>query len=55
MACENVALLGNNNWASTQEACLRGSDQPAHPRRLISAYVIRILERIISKLDTGEI
>ena len=33
----------------------KGADQPAHPRRLISAYVIRSLERVISKLTTGEI
>ena len=32
-----------------------GADQPAHPRRLISAFVIRFLESIISKLATGEI
>ena len=28
----------------------KDSDQPAHPRSLISAFVIRILERIITKL-----
>ena len=32
-----------------------GSDQPAHPRSLISAFVIRFLENIICKLATGEI
>ena len=32
-----------------------GPDQPAHPRRLISAFVICFLERIISKLATSEI
>ena len=32
-----------------------GADQPAHPRSLISAFVIRILESIIYKLATGEI
>ena len=31
------------------------ADQPAHPRSLISAFVIRILENIIAKLTTGEI
>ena len=30
-----------------------GADQPAYPRSLISAFVIRILERIISKLATS--
>ena len=31
------------------------SDQPAHPRSLISAFIIRFLESTISKLDTSEI
>ena len=33
----------------------KSTDQSAHPCRLISAFVIRILERIISNLATGEI
>ena len=32
-----------------------GADQPAHPRSLISAFVICFLESIISKLAPGEI
>ena len=32
----------------------KGIDQPAHPRSLISACVIPLLERIISKLATSE-
>ena len=32
-----------------------GTDQPAHQRRLISAFVIHFLESVISKRDTGEI
>ena len=32
-----------------------GADQPAHPRSLISAFVIRFLESIICNLFTGEI
>ena len=32
-----------------------GTDQPAHPRRLISAFIIRFLESIICNLATGEI
>ena len=37
------------NWASTREnlssgfANNTGADQPAHPRRLVSAYVIRLV------------
>ena len=44
-----------------KKSCLRrfanntGADQPAHPRSLISAFVIRFLESIICKLATGEI
>ena len=33
----------------------KGADQPGHPDRLISTFVIPFLESIISKLATGEI
>ena len=33
----------------------KGADQPAHSRSLISAFVIRLLECIISSLPTSEI
>ena len=33
----------------------KGADQPARPRNLISAFVIRLLESIISKLATSKI
>ena len=32
-----------------------GADQPAHPRSLISAFVIRFLKSVISKLAASEI
>ena len=32
-----------------------GTDQPAHSRSLISAFVIHFLESIICKLATGEV
>ena len=32
-----------------------GADQPAHPHSLISTFVIRLLESIISKHAIGEI
>ena len=32
-----------------------GADQPAHPRSLLSAFVIRFSESIICKLATDEI
>ena len=36
-------------------ANIKGADQPAHIRSLISAFSICILESIISKFDTREI
>ena len=53
--------FSTNIWASFQEnlssglANNTGKDQPEHPRRLISAIVIRLWESIISKLATSEI
>ena len=44
-----------------KKTCLRGfanntgADQPAHPRSLISAFMISILESTIPKLATSEI
>ena len=43
-----------------EKTCLRGfannkgADQPAHPRRLISAFVIRVIGSTISRLATRE-
>ena len=48
-------------WASTPEnlssglANNKGADQPAHPRSLISAFVICFLESMISNFATREI
>ena len=44
-----------------EKTCLRwfannkGANQPVHPRSLISAFVIRLLESIIYRLATSEI
>ena len=43
---ENLSLGFANN---------KSADQPAHQLRLISAFVIRFLETIMSKLAAGEI
>ena len=49
------------NGPRREKTCLRrvannkGTDQPAHPRSLISAFVFRFLESITSKLATSEI
>ena len=51
----------SNNGPQREKTCLRGfanntgAYQPAHPRSLISAFVIRVLESIICKLATYEI
>ena len=54
-------IRNNIMWASTREnlssgfANSKGADQSAHPRRLISAFVIRFSKSIISKLASREI
>ena len=56
-ALEIVGSIGPQR----EKTCLRGfanntgADQPAHPRSLISAFVIPFLESIICKLATDEI
>ena len=42
---KNLSLVFANN---------KDVDQPAHPRRLISAFVIHLLEGIIFKLATSK-
>ena len=54
-----VSLTGK--WASTREnlssgvANNTGADQPAHPRSLISAFVIRYMKSIVVQLASCEI
>ena len=49
------------NGPRREKTCLRGfannkgADQPAHLRRLVSAFVIRFIESTISRLATSEI
>ena len=53
----HISIIGPRR----EKTCLRGfannkgADQPAYPRSLISAFVIRLLETIISALATSEI
>ena len=53
---KNYSLYGPHR----EKTCLRrfannkGADQPAHPRSLISAFVIHFLESTMSKLATNE-
>ena len=44
--CEKTSFVGFKNN--------KGADQAAHPRSLISFFVIHLLESSISKLATGE-
>ena len=59
--CIRSVVQYNNNNPRREKTCLRGfanntcADQPAHPRSLISAFVIHLLESIISRLATDEI
>ena len=51
----------SENGPQREKTCLRGlanntgADQPAHPRSLVSAFVIRVLYSTISMLATSEI
>ena len=57
----NCPSLQQSIGPRCEKTCLRrgannkGADQPAHPRSLISAFVIRFLECVISKLVTSEL
>ena len=59
--CNESRDLLFSNGPRREKTCLRrfannkGADQPAHPRSLISAFVIHCLESTISKLTTSEI
>ena len=58
-----VCLIKRNNiiCASVRENLSSGfanntdADQPAHPRSLISAFVIRFWDSVISKLAAGKL
>ena len=50
-----------SNGPRREKTCLRGltnnkgTDQPAHPRSLISAFVIRFLKSTVFNLATGQL
>ena len=56
-----ITDITERNGPRREKTCLRrfannkDADQPAHPRRLISAFVIRLLESIIAKLATSKL
>ena len=53
--------IDNWKWATSWEnlfmpyANIKGADQPAHPRSLISAFVVRCLDSIIPPVSISEI
>ena len=55
MCGHNIILASTRKNLSSGSANNKGGDQPAHLRRLISAFVICFLENILSKLATNEI
>ena len=52
---EYLNLASSRENLSSGFANNTGADQPAHPRSLISAFVVRYLESTICKLATGTI
>ena len=55
MSMPNVIWASTRGMLSLGVVNNTGADQPAHPRSLISAFVIRLLEGTIYKLATGAI
>ena len=61
LSLEDVSIHGIRILVSTQENLPSGftknkdADQPAHLRSLISVFVIRLLESIISRIAPSEI
>ena len=47
--------LSSGEGVGGEVANKKGTDQPAHSRSLISAFIIRLLERIKRRLATSEI
>ena len=60
MTLGTQTMIARLSGPHREKTCLRrfanntGADQPAHPRSLISAFVIRLLESSISKLATSK-
>ena len=58
---ENSNTQLNENELGHEKTCLmsyannKGADQPAHPHSLISAFVVRCLDSIISPVSIAEI
>ena len=58
VTCTSVTYAnepGHEKMCLMSYANNKGADQPAHPRRLISAFVVRCLDSIISLDSIAEI
>ena len=57
----SINVYANQNGPRREKTCLqryannKSADQPAHSRSPISAFIIRVLESTISKLDISKI
>ena len=52
---KSIIEPGHEKMCLMSYANNKGADQPAHPRSLISAFVVRCLDRIISLDSIAEI
>ena len=55
MQLEKINEPGHAKMCLMLYANNKGADQPAHPRSLISAFVVRSLDNIISLVSRSEI
>ena len=51
----NILEPGHEKTCLMSYANNKGADQPAHPRSLISAFVVRCLDSLISLVSISEI
>ena len=55
MSSINISEPGHEKMCIMSYANNEGADQPAHPRSLISAFVVRCINSIISTVSIAEI
>ena len=53
--CEKIIEPGHEKTCLMSYANNKGADQPAHPRSLISAFVVRCLNSVMSLVSVTEI
>ena len=52
---QHISEPGHENTCLMSYANNKGADQPAHPRSLISAFVVRCLDSIMSLVSVAQI